>query len=154
MFWNKKKYDVYYNVVNNDFSFDGSWDAEKICSCTTKSEAQAIINRLNSVKLNHITPKLTIPLLSAVMLSRSRWFVGSSRRTTFPPSSIIFAIIHLTFSPPERTFASFRASSPEKSILPSQLRMYVSVWSFEKRRSQSTSERSQPSKKERLSCGR
>ena len=43
MFWNRKKYDVYYNVVNNGFSFD-SWDAEKICSCTTKSEAQAIIN--------------------------------------------------------------------------------------------------------------
>lgn len=62
MFWNRKKYDVYYNVVNNDFSFDGSCEAEKICSCTTKSEAQAIINRLNSVKLNHITPKLTIPL--------------------------------------------------------------------------------------------
>ena len=61
MLW-KKKYDVYYNVVNNEFSFDGSWDAEKICSCTNKSEAQAIIDKLNSVKLNHITPKLTIPL--------------------------------------------------------------------------------------------
>ena len=66
MFWNKKKYDVYYNVVNNEFSFDGSWDAEKICSCTTKSEAQAIINRLNSVKLDHITPKLTIPLFEKI----------------------------------------------------------------------------------------
>lgn len=66
MFLNRKKYDVYYNVVNNDFSFDGSWDAEKICSCTTKSEAQAIINRLNSVKLNHITPKLTIPLFEKI----------------------------------------------------------------------------------------
>ena len=65
MFWNRKKYDVYYNVVNNEFSFD-SWDAEKICSCTTKSEAQAIINRLNSVKLNHITPKLTIPLFEKI----------------------------------------------------------------------------------------
>lgn len=71
MFWNKKKYDVYYNVVNNDFSFDGSWDAEKICSCTTKSEAQAIINRLNSVKLNHITPKLTIPLLEKMETLRN-----------------------------------------------------------------------------------
>ena len=66
MLWNKKKYDVYYNVVNNEFSFDGSWDAEKICSCTTKSEAQAIINRLNNVKLNHITPKLTIPLFEKI----------------------------------------------------------------------------------------
>lgn len=71
MFWNRKKYDVYYNVVNNDFSFDGSWDAEKICSCTTKSEAQAIINRLNSVKLNHITPKLTIPLLEKMETLRN-----------------------------------------------------------------------------------
>ena len=62
MLWNKKKYDVYYNVVNNEFSFDGSWDAEKICSCTNKSEAQTIIDKLNGVKLYHITPKLTIPL--------------------------------------------------------------------------------------------
>lgn len=62
MLWNKKKYDVYYNVVNNDFSFDGSYDAKKICSCTTKSEAQAIIDKLNNVKSGHIIPKLTIPL--------------------------------------------------------------------------------------------
>lgn len=62
MLWNKKKYDVYYNVVNNEFSFDGSYDAEKICSCTNKSEAQTIIDKLNGVKLYHITPKLTIPL--------------------------------------------------------------------------------------------
>lgn len=62
MLWNKKKYDVYYNVVNNDFSFDGSYDAKKICSCTTQSEAQAIIDKLNNVKSGHIIPKLTIPL--------------------------------------------------------------------------------------------
>ena len=66
MLWNKKKYDVYYNVVNNEFSFDGSWDAEKICSCTNKSEAQTIIDKLNGVKLNHITPKLTIPLFEKI----------------------------------------------------------------------------------------
>lgn len=62
MLW-KKKYDVYYNVVNNEFSFDGSYDAKKICSCTTQSEAQAIIDKLNNVKSGHIIPKLTIPLL-------------------------------------------------------------------------------------------
>lgn len=66
MLWNKKKYDVYYNVVNNEFSFDGSWDAEKICSCTNKSEAQTIIDKLNGVKLYHITPKLTIPLFEKI----------------------------------------------------------------------------------------
>lgn len=62
MLW-KKKYDVYYNVVNNEFSFDGSYDAKKICSCTTQSEAQAIIDKLNNVKSGHIIPKLIIPLL-------------------------------------------------------------------------------------------
>lgn len=72
MLWNKKKYYVYYSVVNNEFSSDGSWDAEKICSCTTKSEAQTIIDKLNDIKLDYITPKLTIPLFEKMEKLKSK----------------------------------------------------------------------------------
>ena len=36
-----------------------------------------------------------------------------------------------SFSPPDRTFTFFKASSPEKSILPKKLLTYVSSGSFE-----------------------
>ena len=38
--------------------------------------------------------------------------------STFAFESIILANIHLTFSPPDNTLASFNASSPENNILP------------------------------------
>ena len=41
-------------------------------------------------------------------------------------TNIIFANIQRTFSPPESTFACFKASSPENNILPSQPRRYSS----------------------------
>ena len=37
---------------------------------------------------------------------------------TFALESIILESIHLTFSPPDKTLASFKASSPENNILP------------------------------------
>ena len=63
-------------------------------------------------------------------------------------------IIHLTFSPPERTLTSFNASSPEKSILPSHPRIKVASCSFENCLSQSTKFKVQFSKYDLLSCGR
>ena len=51
------------------------------------------------------------------MDSRSRWFVGSSSKSTFAPESIILQSIHLTRSPPESTFAFLVASSPENILL-------------------------------------
>ena len=61
----------------------------------------------------------------------SKWFVGSSNIRKFAPDSIIFDNTHLTFSPPDSTFTSFSASSPENNILPKKLLTYVSSGSFE-----------------------
>ena len=62
-----------------------------------------------------------MPSLTEVMLSMSRWLVGSSKIKKFAPDNMILDRTHLTFSPPDKTFASFRASSPENSILPKKL---------------------------------
>ena len=45
------------------------------------------------------------PSLTAVILSKSKWFVGSSSNNTLEFDNIILLNIHLTFSPPERTLA-------------------------------------------------
>ena len=51
-----------------------------------------------SCEVNKILPrKACMPLFNAVILSRSKWFVGSSKMSTLPLPSIIFANIHLTF---------------------------------------------------------
>ena len=50
--------------------------------------------------------------------SISKWLVGSSSNKTLPLFSIILANIHLTFSPPDKTFTFFKASSDENNILP------------------------------------
>ena len=71
------------------------------------------------------------PSFNAVIASISKWFVGSSKIKKFAPDNIIFAKTHLTFSPPEITFADFKASSPENNILPKNPLTYVSSGSFE-----------------------
>ena len=58
------------------------------------------------------------PLFSAVMLSISRWLVGSSRIRIFAPEIIILERRQRTFSPPERTRTRLMPSSPGKSIRP------------------------------------
>lgn len=45
------------------------------------------------------------PSLTAVMLSKSRWFVGSSSSKTLALESIILLNIQRTFSPPDNTLA-------------------------------------------------
>ena len=57
-------------------------------------------------------------LFNEVILSRSKWFVGSSNIKKFPASNCIFDNIHLAFSPPDKTGTFLNTSSPEKSILP------------------------------------
>ena len=54
-----------------------------------------------------------IPSFNAVMLSMSKWFVGSSNIKKFAPDNINLESTHLTFSPPDNTFTFFNASSPE-----------------------------------------
>ena len=51
----------------------------------------------------------------------SKWFVGSSSIRKLAPDSIIFDNTQRTFSPPDRTFTDFNASSPENNILPKKL---------------------------------
>ena len=87
--------------------------------------------------------KLISELLKAVIDSRSRWFVGSSIKSTLGFPIIILDSIHLTFSPPESTLHDFKASSPLKSILPRKLLMNNSSLSsslFDHCLSQSTRE--------------
>ena len=74
---------------------------------------------------------LLIPSFNAVILSISKWFVGSSNIKKFAPESIILDNTHLTFSPPDSTFTPFNASSPENNILPKKLLTYVSSGSLE-----------------------
>ena len=57
-------------------------------------------------------------LLSAVMDSISKWFVGSSINNTLAPIIIILESITRTFSPPESTFTLLTPSSPANNILP------------------------------------
>src|SRR5699024_2240711 len=101
--------------------------------------------------LNFFSPSLT-----AVILSKSRWFVGSSIKRTFACDSIILLSIARTFSPPERTLAFFFASSPLNSILPKNPRRKVSVCSSGGAywRSHSTRLKSTPSKYSELSFGK
>ena len=86
------------------------------------------------------------PLFRAVIASRSKCAVGSSRSRQFALLSIILLSMQRTFSPPESTFALLRASSPVKSIRPRNPRMKVSSCSLLYWRSQSTSERLQSTK--------
>ena len=62
--------------------------------------------------------KAISPLFRAVIDSRSRWLVGSSKISTLASVSIIRASMQRTFSPPESTWSSSVASSPEKSMRP------------------------------------
>src|SRR5699024_5568470 len=73
--------------------------------------------------------KLLSPSFTAVMLSRSRWFVGSSSLMTFAWDSIMRDSFARIFPPPERTFACFLASSPLNSIRPKNPLRKVSVCS-------------------------
>ena len=50
--------------------------------------------------------KAFMPSLTAVMLSRSRWLVGSSSSSTLAPESIMRANMQRIFSPPESTLTS------------------------------------------------
>ena len=95
--------------------------------------------------------KSTVPLkffselLKAVMLSKSKWLVGSLSISTLARNIIIRLSIQRTFSPPESTLQFLRASSPLKSILPKNPRTYTSSRSssvFAHWRNQSTKERS------------
>ena len=80
-----------------------------------------------SCELNTSVPlKSRIPLLSAWILSRSRWLVGSSRNKRLAYCSIILLSIQRTFSPPDNTRALLNTSSPEKSILPKNPRTNTS----------------------------
>ena len=90
--------------------------------------------RLASVEMNSwsceansmTSGKAISPLFSAVMVSRSRWLVGSSRISALALASIILESMQRTLSPPERTEVFFSASSPEKSILPRKPRAKLS----------------------------
>ena len=93
-------------------------------------------------------------MFTAVIDSRSKWFVGWSRSKKFEPKSIIRENIHLDFSPPESTFTGLKIESPEKSILPRKPRRYVSVWSFEYLLIQSRIESLQFAKYSILSLGK
>src|SRR6266446_3338135 len=53
---------------------------------------------------------------NALMDSRSRWFVGSSRTRKFGFCNISLQKMSLADSPPERALVGLRASSPLKSI--------------------------------------
>ncbi len=72
-----------------------------------------------SCELNRIFPLKDVKLLlKACILSRSKWLVGVSSIKQLALRSCIRAIIHLIFSPPERTLTFFTTSSPENNILP------------------------------------
>ncbi len=92
--------------------------------------------------------------MTAVMDSRSRWFVGWSSSRTFEPNIIMRDSIQRTFSPPESTPTGFRTSSPEKSILPRKPRRYVSVVSLEYCSSHWMTLRLHPLKNGELSSGK
>ena len=74
--------------------------------------------------LNDLRPSLT-----AVILSKSKWLVGSSSKSTFALDNIILLNIQRTFSPPESTLAFFLTSSPLNNIRPKKPRKNVSVCS-------------------------
>ena len=100
-----------------------------------------------SREAKRIVPEKEInPLLRAVIDSRSRWSVGSSKMSTFAPESIMRESMQRTRSPPESTSARFWLSSPEKSIRPRKPRTNVSSGSLEYWRSQSTRLSLTPSK--------
>ena len=105
----------------------------------------------NTIPLNAVRP-----LFTAVIDSRSRWFVGWSRISTFEPNSIIRDSIHLTRSPPDSTFTGLKTSSPENSIFPKNPLKYVSVRSFDLLYCESHSSivKSQLSKNSPLSFGK
>ncbi len=67
---------------------------------------------------NNTSLKLIRLSFNAVMDSRSRWLVGSSKTRTLHYASIILDSMQRTFSPPDRISVVLRASSPEKSIRP------------------------------------
>ena len=58
--------------------------------------------------------------------SGSRLFVGSSSIRTLDWESIILESMHRTFSPPESTLIFLRASSPENSMRPREVRAKLS----------------------------
>ena len=98
------------------------------------------------------------PLFTAVIDSRSRWFVGWSSISMFDPYNIILESIHLTFSPPESTFTCLNTSSPETTFFPKIL-LYTIRFEFQSLPhcnclSQSTRFSSQPSKYLELSLGK
>ena len=108
-----------------------------------------------SWQVNKIVPvNSIIPLLSAVIDSKSKWFVGSSKINTLAPDNIMRENIQRCFSPPEIIFDFFKASSPEKSIRPKNPRIKLSSFSTEYCRSQSTKFIEASSKKEALSFGK
>src|SRR5699024_5171110 len=81
-----------------------------------------------SLDVNKIDPlNLMSPLLTAVIDSKSRWAVGSSNIRTFALDNIILDSIQRTFSPPDKTLAFLRASSPENSMRPKKPLKKVSV---------------------------
>src|SRR5699024_5540058 len=80
------------------------------------------------VKINEPL-KFFRPSFTAVILSKSKWLVGSSNNSTLEFDNIILLNIHLTFSPPESTSAFFLTSSPLNSIRPKKPLKNVSVCS-------------------------
>ena len=88
-------------------------DIEKAISLIKEDSGKLIYSGKLKVALNRGEP-----LFREVILSRSRWLVGSSNIKKLGSSNIILDNIHLTFSPPDNTLASFKASSPENNILP------------------------------------
>ena len=58
------------------------------------------------VKINYPS-KFSNPLFSEVMLSKSKWLVGSSSIKKFGSSNIILLSIHLAFSPPDKTLTQY-----------------------------------------------
>src|SRR5699024_4961248 len=78
------------------------------------------------VKINEPL-KFFRPSFTAVILSKSKWLVGSSNNTTLEFDNIILLNIHLTFSPPESTSAFFLTSSPLNRIRPQTALNYLTV---------------------------
>src|SRR5699024_1333134 len=95
------------------------------------------------------------PLFNDVIDSKSKWFVGSSKISTFALLNIILDNIQRTFSPPDKTFAFLSACSPENNIRPKKPRKNDSVSSSgEYCLNHSTSVKSEFSKKAELSFGK
>ena len=69
------------------------------------------------------------PSFTAVILSKSKWFVGSSSKSTLALDNIILLNMQRTFSPPESTLAFFLTSSPLNNMRPKKPRKNVSVCS-------------------------